>query len=206
MSKLSRLGILCVVSGPSGSGKTTLCRRLADSVPDCVYSVSCTTRPPREGETDGVDYHFLSNAEFEEKIAAGELLEYAQVHAGGRYYGTLKQPVIDSLNRGIDVLMDLDVQGAEQVRQIEDAAIRDSLIDVFILPPTVEELMDRVRKRGPISPEELELRMNNAREEMRHWEAYQYAILSADKEADFAEFGAILQAERHRASRMRVSG
>ena len=206
MSELTRLGILCVVSGPSGSGKTTLCRRLAESVTDCVYSVSCTTRPPREGETDGVDYHFLSTTKFEEKIAGGELLEFAQVHAGGRYYGTLKQPVIDNLERGIDVLMDLDVQGAAQVRQIEVAAIRNSLVDVFILPPTEEELTERLRNRGPISPEELELRMNNAREEMRHWEAYQYAILSADKEADFAEFGAILQAERHRASRLRFSG
>ena len=202
MSNVTRQGILCVVSGPSGSGKTTLCHRFAETDAGAIYSVSCTTRPPREGEVDGVDYHFLSHEEFEEKIASGELLEFAQVHASGRYYGTLKQPVMEALSQGIDVLMDLDVKGAEQVRALEDSTVRASLIDVFILPQSLDELMDRVRKRGPMTPEELELRMKNANEEMQHWKDYRYAILSGDKEADFAEFGAIIQAERHRSSRL----
>lgn len=193
-----------MVSGPSGSGKTTLCHRFAESDPGAFYSVSCTTRPPREGEVDGEDYHFLSNEEFEAKIAAGELLEFAQVHASGRYYGTLKQPVIEALSKGVDVLMDLDIKGAQQVRAITDPLIAASLIDVFILPRSLNELMDRVRNRGPITQDELDLRMQNAKEEMQHWQDYQYAILSADKEADFAEFCAILRAERHRSSRLKL--
>ncbi|MEM1296000.1 MAG: guanylate kinase [Verrucomicrobiota bacterium] len=205
MSNVTRQGILCVVSGPSGSGKTTLCHRFAESDGDSVYSVSCTTRPPREGEVDGIDYHFLSNEEFEEKISAGELLEFAQVHASGRYYGTLKQPVVEALSQGIDVLMDLDVKGAQQVRALEDPMIASSLVDVFILPRSLEELMDRVRKRGPMTQEELDLRMKNASAEMQHWQDYHYAILSGEKEADFAEFGAILRAERHRSSRLKLT-
>ena len=199
---MNRQGILCVVSGPSGSGKTTLCHRMAAGSSVCAYSVSCTTRPPREREQDGIDYHFLSKSEFEDRIAGGELLEYAQVH--GKYYGTLKAPVLENLNRGTDVLMDLDVQGAQQLRQIKDPVIQASLVDIFVLPPSVNELMRRLRGRGKMISKEMTLRMKNAEEEMTHWPRYQYAILSGSKEHDFAEFGSILQAERNRASRLRM--
>ncbi len=175
---------------------------MAETSPDCHYSVSCTTRPPREGEIDGVDYHFLSSDEFSAKIEEGELLEYAQVHGSGRFYGTLKKTVIENLEQGIDVLMDLDIQGAAQLRQIEDDYIRRCLVDVFILPRSLEELMERVRNRGPMADEELAVRMVNAGEEMRHWPEYRYTIISGEKEVDFAEFGAILQAERHRSARL----
>ncbi len=195
-----RLGILCVVSGPSGSGKTTLCRRMAAELEDCVYSISCTTRPPREGEKDGEDYFFLSQERFEQKIAEGELLEYAQVH--GRYYGTLKGPILDHLKQGRDVFMDLDVQGADQLRSNRDPVLKNALVDVFILPPSLEELAARVQARAPMSDSELELRMKNAQEEMQHWRKYRYAIITGEREEDFANFQSIIQGERHRASRL----
>jgi len=195
-----RVGILCVVSGPSGSGKTTLCRRMAAESNLCSYSVSCTTRPPREGEKDGDDYYFLSKEAFEAKIAEGELLEWAEVH--GRYYGTLKLPVLESLSRGQDVMMDLDVQGAEQLRSNVDDVLRRSLVDIFILPRTLEELAARITARAPMSESELQLRLHNAGEEMKHWRKYQYAIITGDREEDFGNFCAILEGERHRASRL----
>lgn len=196
MSDPQRIGILCVVSGPSGSGKTTLCRRMAAESDLCTYSISCTTRPPREGEKDGHDYYFLSKEDFEAKVAEGELLEYAEVH--GRYYGTLKRPVLDSLRQGLDVMMDLDVQGAEQLRSNLDDTLKRSLVDIFILPRTMEELAARITSRAPMSESELQLRLHNAEEEMKHWRKYQYAIITGDREEDFANFCAILEKERKR--------
>lgn len=203
MSQPSRQGILCVVSGPSGSGKTTLCHRMAKEMPGCAYSVSCTTRDPRPGEVDGVDYHFLSPAEFEERIAHGELLEHAQVH-GRHHYGTLKGPVIASLNKGLDVLMDLDVQGAAQLREVEDETVARSLVDVFILPRSLDELAERIRNRGPMAPDEFAARLRNAEEEMRHWRHYRYTLISGSKEEDFAAFRTILDGERHASQRLNL--
>jgi len=200
MNTSRRRGILCVVSGPSGSGKTTLCRRLAEEDPQVWYSVSCTTRPPRTGEEDGMDYRFLQPEEFRSRIDEGALLEYAQVHQK-EFYGTLKAPVVERLRGGIDVVMDLDVQGAAQLRAQEDAEIRDALVDVFILPPSIEELIGRVRKRGPMSPEEEARRMKNAEAEMAHWVHYQYCLVSGDREDDSARFRSILVAERMRSRR-----
>ncbi len=200
----SRLGLLCVVSGPSGSGKTTLCRRISDEDPNCIYSVSCTTRAPRPGEMDGRDYHFLDPDEFERRIAAGDLLEHAQVHGKNRYYGTLKAPVLDALRAGTDVVMDLDVQGAEQLRRIDDPEIRSALVDVFILPPDLEELKRRIQGRGPMPHAELHLRLQNALEEMRQWSRYQYTVTSGTRDADFTQLSAILAAERHRSTRLRL--
>lgn len=202
LDKLTRKGILCVVSGPTGSGKTTLCHRMAAESELCVYSVSCTTRPPREGEVDGVDYHFLSVDEFEKRLADQQLLEHAKVH--DRYYGTLKGPVLDNLRKGVDVLMDLDIQGAEQLRNCPDEEIRRSLVDIFILPPSLDEIERRVTLRGPMPEAELALRLRNAERETRDWPKYQYTIVSSSKEADFERFGEILAGERHRASRLRV--
>ncbi|HRQ88980.1 MAG TPA: guanylate kinase, partial [Bacteroidia bacterium] len=137
-----RGGILCVVSGPSGSGKTTLCRRFSETDPEAVYAVSATTRAPREGERDGVDYHFLDRTEFEVGIERGDFLEYAEVH--GRLYGTLKSEVLGHLAAGRDVLMDLDVQGAASVRSTDDEAIRTALVDIFIQLPGDDELVKRL--------------------------------------------------------------
>lgn len=200
-----RQGVLCVVSGPSGSGKTTLCHRGAGEIPGVTYSVSCTTRAPRNGEVDQVDYHFLSREDFERRIAADEFLEYALVHQK-YHYGTLKSAVLEHLRQGRDVVMDLDVQGASQLRVSTDPEIRRALVDVFILPSNLAELELRIRGRSEMPEEELARRLHNAEEEMSHWSEYDYTIVSSDKEADFARFTAILLAERLRTVRLRVDG
>ncbi|MDA7894585.1 guanylate kinase, partial [Akkermansiaceae bacterium] len=160
-----------MVSGPSGSGKTTLCRRLADEK-EAHYSISCTTRLPRDGEIDGKDYHFLTTKDFQSRIDAGEFLEHAKVHEN--YYGTLKTEVVNQLAVGIDVVMDIDVQGANQVRSCSDSKIKVALIDLFVMPPSEEELRSRLTGRGTDTEEIIALRMRNALEEMEHWPKYSY--------------------------------
>ncbi|WP_411826995.1 guanylate kinase [Luteolibacter sp. AS25] len=197
-----RTGILIVVSGPSGSGKTTLCRRLANEG-EAHYSISCTTRQPREGEVNGRDYHFLTREEFLEKREAGEFIESAEVHKN--LYGTLRSTVVESLAKGSDVVMDLDVQGAAQVRACEDRAIRLSAIDLFVMPPNEQELHDRLAGRGTDSEEVIALRMVNALEEMRHWPEYTYRLISGDQEEDYTRFKSLIIAERLRVSRITVA-
>lgn len=201
--ELKRVGVLCVVSGPSGSGKTTLCHRAAAEIPGVVYSVSCTTRPPREGEVDHVDYHFMAREDFEGRIARGEFLEHALVHQK-HHYGTLKAEVLDHLRNGRDVVMDLDVQGAAQLRSAGDGEIQRSLVDVFILPAGLTGLEARIRGRGVMAEEEIQRRLRNAGDEMAHWRAYAYTIVTGDREEDFARFTAVLEAERLRTRRFRV--
>jgi guanylate kinase len=199
-SQLLRSGILFVVCGPSGSGKTTLCRRLAAEDPQVWYSVSCTTRSPRAGEADGVDYWFLNRDDFELRSGRGEFLEHAKVHHC-HWYGTLKGPVLERLRRGVDVVMDLDVQGAAQLRNAADVEIRKAMVDSFILPPSIEELIARVRLRGPMAREEEDRRMTNAREEIAHWPEFAYSLVSGDREDDFSRFRTIVDAERMRSAR-----
>ena len=198
-----RTGFLCVVSGPSGSGKTTLCRK-ARIEEGCAYSVSCTTRRPREGEIDGEHYHFVSEREFMDRTLHGDFIELARVH--GHYYGTLRSEVVKHLEAGRDVLMDIDVQGAHLVRACDDPFVRRSVVDVFILPPSMDELRNRLTGRGTESDDQLRLRLYNALEEMRHWREYRYAIISGSPEEDLARFRDILRAERHRTDRLRTPG
>jgi guanylate kinase len=198
----ARTGILLVVSGPSGSGKTTLCRRLANSG-EAHYSISCTTRAPRPGEEHGKDYHFLSKEEFCQKLEAHEFLEHAVVH--GNLYGSLKSEVISYLQSGTDVVMDIDVQGANQVRECEDPDIHRAFVDLFVMPPSHESLRERLSGRGTDSQETIELRMANALEEMRHWKLYGYLLLSTTREQDYTKFEALVTAERLRAARITVS-
>lgn len=195
-----RKGILLVVSGPSGSGKTTLCRRLADEG-EARYSVSCTTRPARPGEVDGRDYHFLSRAQFLAKRDAGEFLESAEVH--GNLYGTLKTEVIGPLGNGTDIVMDLDVQGAAQVRACADAEIRLAAVDLFVMPRDEEELLARLSGRGTDSAEVIALRMKNALGEISHWPKYTCRLLSGGREEDYSRFKSLVIAERMRVSRLR---
>lgn len=197
-----RKGILLVVSGPSGSGKTTLCRRLADEG-EARYSTSCTTRSPRPGEVDGRDYHFLSREKFLTKREAGEFLESAEVH--GNLYGTLKSEVTRHLESGTDVVMDLDVQGAEQVRACDDAEIRLCAVDLFVMPPNNDELLSRLSGRGTDSADVIALRMKNALEEISQWPKYTYRLLSMTQEEDFVRFKALVIAERMRISRLVVA-
>lgn len=197
---ISRSGMLLVVSGPSGSGKTTLCRRLADAG-EARYSISCTTRAPRPGEVDGVDYHFLTREAFESRLQAGEFLEHAEVH--GNLYGSLKSEVLVHLEAGRDVVMDIDVQGAAQVRACEDPAIRRARVDLFVMPPSGDELRARLSGRGTDSEETIQLRMKNALDEMQHWSLYSYVLHSGAREEDYARFLALVTAERMRTSRVK---
>lgn len=195
----TRTGILLLVSGPSGSGKTTLCRRLADEG-EVAYSTSCTTRRAREGETDGHDYHFLTREKFIQRVDAGDFLEHAEVH--GNFYGTLKDEVLDRIAEGTDVVMDIDVQGADQVRACADADIQTALVDLFVMPPTEDELLKRLTGRGTDSEETISLRMKNALGEIEYWPKYKYNLLSGTHEEDYTKFKALVIAERLSVSRL----
>ena len=195
----ARTGMLLVVSGPSGSGKTTLCRRLADAG-EVRYSISCTTRLPRPGEINGRDYHFLTRDEFVQRLEAGDFLEHAVVH--GHLYGSLKAEVLSRLHNGLDVVMDIDVQGADQIRSCDDPDIRRAAVDLFVMPPDENELHARLAGRGTDSPETIALRMSNALDEMRHWRKYTYLLVSSTREEDYARFTALVTAERLRVARM----
>lgn len=200
MSKeFSRYGILFVVSAPSGAGKTTLCAALRQT-PTFVYSVSCTTRAPRAGEIPGEDYHFISEKEFLERVAAGEFLEHAKVHSD--YYGTLRAPVLSNLQQGVDVLIDIDTQGAAAIRNCPDPFIRSALSDVFIMPPDLEELRRRLIKRGTETLAQIELRLTNAAREMELWRDYRYTIISLSIEEDLTKFRHIMGAERYLSRRL----
>jgi guanylate kinase len=201
--RLTRRGILFVVSAPSGGGKSTLLNLLKPTR-DFVYSISCTTRPPRPGEEHGREYYFLPPEEFEHRVLVGDFLEHARVHA--HRYGTLRETVNQSLLAGDDVLIDVDVQGAAGIRHNADAEIRQSLVDVFLMPASLQELRRRLLKRGTESPEQLELRLRNAVAEMAEWQNYRYTVLSGSPEDDLANFRAIMMAERMRSHRMTLAG
>lgn len=193
--------LLIVISAPSGTGKTTLCDRLISEFRSMKYSVSCTTRAPRDGEIDGVDYHFISEEQFEEKIRQGAFLEYAEVH--GKRYGTLKKAVIDHLAGGIDVLMDIDVQGAEQIRRTiqsvgTDDYLRKAYLDVFIAPPSMEVLRARLKGRGKDADDVIERRMQQVEKEIACWRAYDYFIINDRLDATYDILRSIIIAEHHR--------
>ncbi len=185
-----KLGTLLIVSGPSGSGKTTLCRRAeADGLSG--YSISCTTRAPRPGERQDIDYHFLSREDFDAKVAAGEFLEHATVH--GNSYGTLKSDIVESLLAGRNVVMDIDVQGAASIRACEDPIIRRAYADVYIHIPAAE-LEARLRGRQTDSEEVIQLRLHNAAMEDARKGEYQFELISGDREHDYKAFTTLLSA------------
>ena len=188
--------LLIVVAAPSGAGKTTLCDRLLEEFPQMTYSVSCTTRAPRGRERNGVDYHFLTPAEFEQRVAAGEFLEYADVY--GFRYGTLRRTVEEALRAGRSVLMDLDVQGAARLRRsVAQAADGDLLktgfLDIFIEPPSLEVLRQRLANRAEDSAESMERRFRNAQNEMSHSHEFHYRIVNGDVDVAYAEMRAIVR-------------
>lgn len=194
--------LLMILAGPAGSGKTTLCERMVANNERIERLVTCTTRQPREGETDGVDYHFLSNETFDEKIEAGAFLEWAKVHANR--YGTLKSVIEDKLSEQIDLVMNIDVQGVATVRKAAKShpAIEQRLVTVFIMPTDFDELRRRLRGRGQDDEPEIARRIQSAEEEVKQWSAFDYVIRSKSKDEDYAAIRSIWQAEKRKASRL----
>ena len=177
---MNRRGMTLVISGPSGSGKSSLYKAVSQRLTDLEFSVSCTTRAPREGERDGIDYHFIPREEFLRRAKAGDFAEYAEVH--GNFYGTLKSELSGRMRRGVDVLLDIDVQGAARLRELaaRDEEFRRSLEFIFIAPPSPEELERRLRARGTESEETLARRLHNAVREMNCIPDYDYLIVNDD--------------------------
>jgi len=193
--RIARRGLMFVLSSPSGAGKTTLSRRLLDNDAGAQMSVSVTTRPPRPGEQDGRDYHFIDAARFEQMARQGDLLEFAQVF--DHRYGTPRGPVEQALAQGRDVLFDIDWQGTQQLR--EKAA--SDVVSVFILPPSVGELERRLHTRAQDSDEVIRRRMMKSSAEMSHWAEYDYVIVNTDLDDAFAKVQTILSAERSKRQR-----
>lgn len=187
-------GILFVVSSPSGGGKGTLINRVLKSVPGLSYSVSYTTRAPRNGEIDGVDYFFVSPQKFEELVGANEFLEWARVH--GNLYGTSHRQIANEITEKRDIVLEVDVQGAASVRKL----LTDS-VSIFIVPPSFEVLRQRLIARGTDSPVELELRLRNAPLEFGQYVAFDYVIINDDADRGAAQLASIIYAERARLSR-----
>lgn len=192
---IRRRGTLVVVSAPSGAGKTTLCREVRLLLPDLAYSVSCTTRLPRPGEIDGVDFHFVDDARFREMIDRGEFAEWATVH--GNLYGTLAGPLEAALGTGRDVLLDIDTQGAAQLRTRYPEAVL-----VFIVAPSMAELEQRLRERNSDAETEIARRLERARHEVTLWRQYDYLIVNRDVKEAIDQLSAIIHAERYRAARL----
>ncbi len=193
--------LLIVVSGPAGSGKTTLCARLTGAYPQAIRRViTCTTRAPRAGEADGVDYHFLTRSSFEQQVAAGVFLEHATVH--GNFYGPRAADVATHLGAGFDALLNVDVQGAATIRTkgAADPLLASALVTVFIRVSDHAELRRRLTGRGTDPVDEIDRRVAAAEEEIRHAGAYQHVIESGSREADFAALQSIYLAEKARRS------
>ena len=187
---ISRRGLMLVLSSPSGAGKTTISRRLLAEEPGSRMAVSATTRPRRPGEVHGQDYFFEDSEDFQLMVNRDELLEHAKVF--GNYYGTPRGPVEDALSDGKDVLFDIDWQGTQQL----EAKMRDDLVSVFIVPPSVAELERRLKTRAQDSDEVVAQRMSKAADELSHYPEYDYIILNDDVESSVASVRAILRAER----------
>ncbi len=187
-------GALFVVTGASGTGKTTLVRQALGDIPGLAFSVSATTRPIRPGETDGVDYHFLDRAQFMERVDQGDFLEWAEVY--GNCYGTLREPVDTTLAQGKSILLDIDTQGAEQVR-----ASGYPHISVFILPPNLEALAARLTSRATDAPEVIERRIEEAQLQLQECETFDYLVVNDELSSAHDQFQAILVAELMRTHR-----
>lgn len=190
-----RRGLLIILSSPSGAGKSTLARRLMAWDPSIRFSVSATTRAPRPGEVDGREYHFCSRAEFEAMVAAGAMLEHAEVF--GHLYGSPKAAVEEAIARGQDTLFDIDWQGGQQIRQ----AMRDDVVSIFLLPPSIAALEERLHNRAQDSDEVIRGRMARSEAEISHWAEYDYVLVNRDLDACERDLRTILSAERLRRTR-----
>ena len=189
----TRRGLLLILSSPSGAGKTTLTRMLMAEDSSLQFSVSATTRPPRPGEQDGREYHFRSRAAFQAMVAAGEMLEHAEVF--GNFYGSPRAPVQQALEAGRDTVFDIDWQGGQHIR---NSALGHDVVSVFVLPPSIAELESRLRNRGQDTEQVIAGRMQKSRDEISHWAEYDYVIINRDIDMAFKVLSTILQAERSR--------
>jgi guanylate kinase len=194
-STIARRGFLLVLSSPSGAGKTTITHRLIERDPTLSLSVSVTTRPPRPGEVDGADYHFIDQARFDHMVAAGELLEHATVF--GHCYGTPRRPIEAAIAAGHDIVTDIDWQGTQQLA----GGLASDVVSVFVLPPDTAALEARLQQRAQDSPAIVAARMAKSAEEMSHWSEYDYVIVNRDLADSVAEALAIVTAERLRRTR-----
>ncbi|MBL1421374.1 MAG: guanylate kinase [Alphaproteobacteria bacterium] len=199
-SEIKNRGIMLVISSPSGAGKSTLTKLLMHQDDNIMLSISATTRPPRPGEVDGVDYFFISLEEFRKKIDNGEMLEWAAVLNGSNLYGTPKTPVYEALEAGKDVLFDIDWQGTQQLH----AKAKDDVVKVFVLPPTASALEQRLHSRAQDSIEVINARMKSASREIEHWAEYDYIVINDDLKESEAKLKAILYAEKQK--RIRQQG
>lgn len=193
---MHKKGLLIVISGPSGAGKGTICKALIEKNKEIFISVSATTRSPRAGEVDGVNYHFLSREEFVKRVEKNDFLEYAEVY--GNYYGTPKSKVQDMLDRGIDVILEIDIQGALKVKENFDEGVF-----IFILPPSMEELKQRIIKRGSETPESLMTRFKSAYQEINYVSKYNYAVVNDEVEVAVKKIEGIIAAEKCRVDRIK---
>jgi guanylate kinase len=187
---MTRRGLLLILSSPSGAGKSTLSRMLMGWDPTMRFSVSATTRAPRPGEVEGREYYFRSREDFESMVKSGEMLEHAEVF--GNFYGSPKGPVLAAMEAGTDTVFDIDWQGGQQIKQ----AMRDDVVSIFILPPSIAELDRRLRTRGQDSNEVIAGRMAKSRDEISHWAEYDYVLVNDDLDQTFDRLKAILTAER----------
>ena len=195
---ITRRGTLFVVSAPSGAGKTTLCREMRLRLHDLAYSVSVTTRPPRPGEIDGTDFRFVTRSQFEDMVKQGQMAEWATVHTN--LYGTPAAPMEAALRDGRDVLLDIDTQGATQLR----ARYSDAVL-VFVVAPSMGELEQRLRERRSDSEREITRRLQRAREEVMLWNRYDYLIVNRDVKEAMEQLESIIQAERCRVARLALT-
>ena len=205
MAVAPKPNLLIIISAPSGGGKTTLCQALLDANPTTVVRAStCTTRSPRPGEKDGVDYYFLDAADFLRRVQAGNFLEHATVH--GNSYGTLKSEVLSKLRQGKDVLLNIDVQGAATIRAKADADedIRTALVTIFLAPPSMATLEERLKKRDSDSPANIQKRLSVARHEIGHWKNFDYLVVSGTVAEDLAKVTGIITAEKLRQTRAKL--
>ncbi len=201
MSKKNPAPLLILICAPSGGGKTTLCELLLEARPDMSRAITCTTREPRDGEKEGVDYHFLAAEDFLKRVQAGNFLEHATVY--GNSYGLLKSELLTKLRAGKDVLLNVDVQGAATIRAKaeEEPELKKALVTVFLTPPTVEVLEQRLKKRNKDSASAMQKRLAVAKQEVAQWKNFDYLIFSGAKQEDLRKMLEVVEAEKMRTVR-----